>query len=58
MIQETQRMHAEVERLHDMIAAQNGKITSLANEVASLKRAQVMASVAAQLAEKGHGGTA
>lgn len=58
MISAAKRFSAEVCELREMIVAQNAKITTLAQELAALKQAQVMATVQAQLAEKGHGGTA
>ena len=58
MLQETRRMQASVQGLTRKLDDQNAKIATLSNEVASLKRDQVMATVAAQLTLKGHGGTA
>lgn len=57
MIAESQRMHAEVEELRQMIKAQNLKITTLSNELTELKRVQVMSLVQMQQALKGNGGT-
>ncbi len=51
-------MHGEVEKLHDMIVAQNTKIATLSQELASLKQTIIMEAVERQVAEKGHGGTA
>ena len=51
-------MQASVQGLTRKLDDQNAKIATLSNEVASLKRDQVMATVAAQLTLKGHGGTA
>lgn len=58
MIQETQRMHAEVEQLRTLISSQRADFTTLMNRFAQLERTVVMETVKAQVAEKGHGGTA
>lgn len=57
MMLESKRMHAAVEKLTGMIQQQNLKIMTLTNEMASLKKAQIMATVNAQIAARGNGGT-
>ncbi len=57
MIAEAKRMQEQVSELRGMIEAQNSKITTLSNEIAVLKQAQIMASINAQIALTGNGGT-
>jgi uncharacterized coiled-coil DUF342 family protein len=57
MIAEARRMHTEVEELREMIKAQNLKITTLTNELAEVKKAQVIGSIQIQAALTGNGGT-
>jgi hypothetical protein len=58
MIAESKRMHAAVEDLKRIVILQNQKITTLTDEMAGLKKAHILASVAAQMEARGHGGTA
>jgi hypothetical protein len=57
MIAETQRQQKAVAELTRMVVDQNAKIATLTGEVAELKKAQIMASVQAQQALTGSGGT-
>ena len=57
MIAETKRMQALVSDLRGELDRVNQKVSTLTLEVADLKKAQIMATVQAQMADKGHGGT-
>ena len=57
MVAESRRLQRMVEDLSRRVVAQDAKISTLSAEVASLKRAQVLASIQAQKALLGHGGT-
>jgi hypothetical protein len=57
MVAESRRMYEVVDQLKYMLTQQNQKITTLSIEVAELKKAQIMATVNAQIAARGHGGT-
>jgi hypothetical protein len=58
MIAESRRMYEAVDKLTEMVVKQNHKICTLSIEMAELKKAQIMATVTAQFAARGHGGTA
>lgn len=53
-----ERVSAQYCELKNMVTAQNAKIQTLTVELAKLKQKQIMAAVEAQVAERGHGGTA
>jgi len=58
MVSAAKRFQQDVADLKTMIVSLNAKVTTLTDEVASLKRQQIMDAVQRQIDETGHGGTA
>lgn len=58
MMSHIEALNARLDEVLKTIVLQNAKIASLTNELASLKKKQVLDAIQRQLEEKGHGGTA
>ena len=57
MISTANRFDQNVAELRLQITALNAKVSSLTNEVASIKKENIMAAVKARMDATGHGGT-